>query len=46
MRRSNIVSTKILKQMCVEEEGIEYTDNSRMGNCIMGNAVNGLDVVT
>lgn len=32
--------------MCVEGEGIGYTANLRMGNCIMGNAVNGLDVVT
>lgn len=40
------VSTNALNQMCVEGEGIGYTDNSRMGNFIMGNAVNGLDVVT
>ncbi len=46
MRKSDIVYTKTLNQMCVEGEGIGYTDNSRMGNFIMGNVVNSLDVVT
>lgn len=32
--------------MCVEGEEIENTDNSRMGNFIMGATVYGMDVVT
>lgn len=45
MRRSNVVSTIDLNK-CVEGEKIEYTDNSRMGNFIMGDTAYGLDVVT
>ncbi len=45
MRKSNIVSTIALNQMCVEGEEIEYTDNSRMGNFNMGATVYSLDVV-
>ncbi len=46
MRRSNVVSTIDLSQMCVGGEEIEYTDNSRMGNFIMGDIAYGLDVAT